>query len=148
MIRPITVFGIGQIAVFAMGLFCFAIAAEPVAPRTIDMTTVLTDQKGKPIADATLVTPDDPNCSKCAPLTLGAAVATALLSERRDEPVLTPSIEKAKRAALAMRLLDNPAALLTAKETADIIRLMNIWGPIVVLRALSILDPNLDVSDK
>lgn len=122
-----------------------ALGADP--PRTVDMTTVLLDQKGKPIPDATMATPEDPKCDKCSPLTLGAAVATALLTDRKDEQFLS-SIDKAKRATLALRLLDNKAATLTAKETADIVRLMNIWGGIVVVRSLPILDPNLDLTDK
>lgn len=120
-------------------------AADP--PRTIDMTTVLTDQKGRPIPDATMATAEDPACGKCGPLTLGAAVATALLTDRKDEPNLS-SLDKAKRATLALRVVDNKAATLTAKETADIVRLMNIWGSIVVVRALPVLDPNLDLSDR
>ncbi len=116
-------------------------------PRTIDMTVVLLDQNGKPIPDATKVTPEDPSCSKCPPLTLGTAVATALLADHKEEATLS-SIDKAKRATLALRLLDNKTAMLTAKETADIIRLLNVWGSIVVVRVVPALDPNLDLSDK
>jgi hypothetical protein len=122
-----------------------AFAAEPA--RSIDMTTILLDQKGKPIPDATQLTPDDPACAKCGPLTLGSAIATALLTERKDEPNVS-SLDKARRAALALRLIDDKAATLTAKQTADIVRLMNLWGGIVVVRVLPILDPALDLSDK
>lgn len=116
-------------------------------PRTIDMTQVLTDQYGKPIPDATKVTPEDPTCAKCPPLTLGTAVATALLAEHKEEANLS-SLDKAKRATLGLRLLDNKAAILNAKETADTIRLLNVWGSIVVVRAVPLLDPNLDLTDK
>jgi hypothetical protein len=132
-------------AMLAFPLAAFAV--DPPAPRTIDMTAVLVDQKGKPIPDPTMATPDDPACAKCTPLTLGAAVATALLTERKDEQGLS-TLDKAKRATLALRLLDSKAATLTAKETADIVRLMNVWGGIVVVRALPILDPNLDLTDR
>lgn len=135
-----------RLALALMLVFPLAtLAADP--PRTIDMTEVLTDQKGKPIPDATMASAEDPRCDKCAPLTLGAAVATALLTDRKEEPNLS-SVDKARRATLGLRLLDNKAAVLNAKETADIVRLMNVWGSIVVVRALPLLDPNLDLTGK
>lgn len=122
-----------------------AFADTPV--RTIDMTTVITDMHGKAIPDATQATADDSKCDKCGPLTLGTVVATALLADRKDEPNLA-TVDKAKRGALAVRILDDRAAVLTATQIAEVVRLLNIWSGLVVARAVPLLDPNIDLSDK
>ena len=116
------------------------------SPRTVDMTTVLTDLHGKPIPDGTQATIADPQCAKCGPLTLGTAVALALLTDRgRDEPGLS-AIDKAKRGVLAMRLLDASAAVLTAAEAAEIIKLSSILSPMVEMRLVPLIDPAVDLT--
>lgn len=129
--------------ILAFSLFAAPALAAP--PATIDMTAPILDQHGKPAPDTSQVTPDDPKCEKCSPLTLGTVVSTALLTDRgRDEPNLS-SIDKAKRGVLALRVLDNNAATLNAKELADVVRLLSIWPPLIVARALPLIDPNQDI---
>lgn len=122
-------------------------AAEVPAPRTIDMTTVITDIHGKPIPDGSQITSDDPRCEKCTPLTLGTVVASSLLADRKDEPNLS-TVDKAKRGTLAMRLIDDKEAVLTPPQITEIERLMTIWTPLVVARALPMIDPATDISGK
>ena len=121
-----------------------AIAAE--APH-IDMMTVITDLHGKPIPDGSQATPADPQCQKCSPLTLGVVVATALLTDRKDEPNLS-ALDKAKRGLLAMRIVNDKAAALTAPQISEIERLLNVWPPLIVARALPLIDPATDLSGK
>lgn len=122
-------------------------AAAPDGARTIDMTAVIVGTDGKPLLDTTKQMPDDPKCDKCGSLTLGSVVAAALLADRKDEPSIT-AVEKAKRGVLALRLLDDKAATLTATQIADITRLLSVWPPLVVARALPLLDPAVDLSGK
>lgn len=122
-------------------------AAAPDGVRTIDMTAVIIGTDGKPLRDTTKQMPDDPKCDNCGSLTLGSVVAAALLADRKDEPGIT-SVEKAKRGVLALRLLDDKAATLNATQLADIERLLSIWPPLVVARALPLLDPAVDLSGK
>lgn len=122
-----------------------ALAAE--APRTIDMTTVITDLHGKPIPDGTQVTSADPKCENCTALTLGMVAATALLAERKDEPNLS-AIDKAKRGVLAMKIVDDKAVVLTAPQVSEIERLLNVWPPLIVAKALPLIDPATDLSGK
>ncbi len=129
----------------AAALIILPLAAWASEPRPIDMTVVLMDAMGKPIVDSSKVTAEDPKCEKCGPLTLGAAVAAALLVDRRDEPNIS-ALEKAKRGLLALKIMDDKGAVLTAGQIADITKLMAIWPPIVVARALPLLDPNIDLS--
>lgn len=137
---------------FAFLLCCSTVLAQtPPAPdsaqRTIDMTTVIVDIAGKPVIDTTRATPDDPNCTKCGPLTLGTVVAASLLAERKEETNLS-TVDKAKRGALAVKVMDNKAAVLTSAQIAEILKLMSIWSTLVVTRAVPLLDPNIDLSTK
>jgi hypothetical protein len=135
-------------AIILAALFAAAPAfADPPAARTIDMTAVITDMHGKPIPDASQAAADDPKCDKCGPLTLGTVVASALLAERKDEPNLS-TLDKAKRGALAVRVLDDKAAVLTTTQIAEIVRLLNIWSGLVIARAIPLLDPNIDLNEK
>lgn len=122
-------------------------AAEALPPRTIDMTTPITDLHGKPLPDGSQATQDDPKCEKCTALTLGTVVASALLAERKDEPNLS-AVDKAKRGVLAMRIVDDKAAVLTAPQVSEIERLLTVWSPLVVARALPLIDPATDLSGK
>lgn len=108
----------------------------------IDMTVVMTDMRGHPIPDGSEPHPADPDCGKCKPLTLGVVVAASLLSEDKD----AGAVEKARRGALALSLLDNKAAKLTAAQINDIVRLMRIWPTIVLTRAMPLLDPAVNLS--
>jgi hypothetical protein len=119
-------------------------AARPDGHHTIDMMTVMTDIHGKPIIDFSQVTPADPKCEKCGPLTLGTVVASALLTDKPAGPgqLTMSAIDKAKHGILAMQLLDNKAAVLSAAEASEIIALLNVWSPLVVARAVPLIDPN------
>jgi len=75
---------------------------------------------------------------------VGNRAARRPQGKRRAYPVST----RAKRAKLALRLLDQQGRHAHRQETADIIRLSNVWGSIVVVRVVPLLDPNLDLSDK
>jgi hypothetical protein len=123
-----------------------ALAAEPPAPRTIDMTAVITDMHGKPLPDGAQASADDPRCEKCAPLTLGAVIASALLADRKDEPGVS-TIEKAKRGSLAMRVIDDKAAVLNASQVADITRLLSVWSPLIIARAMPLIDPAVKLDE-
>lgn len=133
-----------MIRLLLLGALCIAMPAFAADPRTIDMTTVIVDLRGKPIIDGGQATPEDPRCEKCEPLTLGVVVSTALLSERKDEPNLS-SIEKGRRGLLAMRVADDKAAVLTSAQISEIIRLLNVWAPLVVARVIPMLDPAVDI---
>lgn len=129
--------------IFALSLL--SAPALAAAPSPVDMTTVILDQRGKPIPDTSQATPEDPKCEKCSPLTLGTVVATALLTDRgQTEPNLS-AIEKAKRGVLALKVLDGKDVTLNAKETADVVRLLSIWPPLITARAIPLIDPNQDI---
>ena len=113
--------------------------------RPIDMTTVLMGADGKPITDTTKLTADDPRCEKCGPMTLGTVVGMALLLDRKEDAQMDP-IAKARRGALALQIMDNKAAVLSAAQIAEITKLMSVWPPLVLARALPLLDPNLNLA--
>jgi hypothetical protein len=117
-----------------------AFADAPPA-RAIDMTVVLTDIQGGPVWDRPQ---SEPGARK---VTLGYAIATALLADHQGEQNLG-AVEKAKRAALALRIVDEKAAVLTATEAADIVRLSNVLSAIVVLRVVQAVDPATDLKGR
>jgi hypothetical protein len=126
------------------------IAASAVAfadsGYTVDMTTVLHDESGKPIKDPSenvATVPGglvDPDCSKCPPLTLGAAVASALFMLDRD----ASGADLWTRGALATRVRTEKAATLTAAEVTLIEKLLakRYPAPIIIMQAFPLLDPN------
>jgi hypothetical protein len=116
---------------------------QPAPARTIDMTVPINDAKGYPLKDPADVTPDDKACDKCAPLTLGHAIAHALNGSYDDERGLGWE-QRYGRGALALRVQDQKEATLTAPETAVIERLLGkLWGPSVIVQAIPLLDPNM-----
>lgn len=121
-----------------------AVLAEPPKFRTIDMTTVMTDLRGHPIPDMSQATAADPQCLKCDSMTLGFVVATGLLTPGEDDARLS-AVEKAKRAALGLRLLDQRAAVLTATESAEILKAMRGLPALYLLRAVPLIDPAADL---
>jgi hypothetical protein len=123
-------------------------AADPApGPRPIDMTQVLIGPDGKPMTDTTKITADDPKCEKCGPMTLGTVVSMALLLDRKEDAQMDP-VAKAKRGALGLAVIDNKAMVLNASQIAEITKLMSVWPPLVLARALPMLDPNLDLATK
>lgn len=114
----------------------------PNGARAIDMTAVLHDETGRPGKDyfdhATLKPGEA--CTDCPPLTLGHAIAHALLSTLQGDDASFE--QKWARAVLAERIKDDPKATLSAAETGAIEkRLGQVYGPIVVYQAIPILDP-------
>lgn len=111
-------------------------------PLVVDMTTVLTDQDGKVIPDQFTKETDDPTCAKCAPLTLGNAVAHALFFVSSDEKDVTPE-QKWAWSVFADRIRRDQHAALTAAES-DLVyrRLGKMYGGIILMRAMPLIDPN------
>lgn len=131
-------------------VFCAFLALPALADeakRGIDMTIVMTDVHGKAIPDVSMATKEDPTCTQCPALTLGEAIAVALLSEHPEERSLD-AVEKARRGLLAQRIIDGAVKSLDASQRAKIIKMMSIWGPIVSAKALPLIDPDLDLTDK
>ena len=114
-------------------------------PRPIDMTTVLNGADGKPMVDSTKMTADDPRCDHCPPMTLGTVVSMALLVDRKEDAQMDP-VAKARRGALGLSVIDNKSAVLTSAQIAEITRLMSVWPPLVLARALPLIDPNLNLA--
>lgn len=128
---------------FALALLTPTLAAAE-APRVIDMTSTLLDLKGQPIKDMTKATKEDPQCAKCGPLTLGVAVGLALTTPRQEEHL--SALDSAKRGALALRIYGEKSVTLTADQISMIIKLMDIWGPLITARAVPMLDPAQDLT--
>ncbi len=114
----------------------------PAMAATIDMTVVLSDQDGKPIEDQFTRPEGDKDCSHCKPLTLGSAVAHSLFFVGADERDVTPE-QKWAWAILADKVRNDKSTALTAAESDLIVRrLGKIYGGIVLMRAIPIIDPN------
>jgi hypothetical protein len=120
--------------------------AQTVPAHTINMTTVLADEHGKPLKDANgQDVKADPTCEKCPPLTLGHAIANVLFAPDRD----ASGAELWGRGALATRIKDDKAATLTADEIAKIKTLLakGYPAPVIIMQAYPLLDPNAKPSD-
>lgn len=75
-------------------------------------------------------------------LTLGRASANALCATYSDEADLPPT-EKFHRAEIAMKVRENAQVALSVEDIALIKKMIGkFYGPIVVYRAFSLLDPN------
>ena len=111
------------------------------AKSTVDMTTELKDQDNQPIKDE-FERKGASDCSKCPDLTLGSAAAHALFFVGPDEKDVTPE-QKWAWSAWAMEIRKNKAVKLTAPES-DLLykRLGKLYGGIVLMRAMPLIDPN------
>lgn len=118
-----------------------AVAGAHAQERSVDMTTVLTDQDGAPIKDE-FERKGASDCSKCPDLTLGAASAHALFFVSQDEKDVSPE-QKWAWSAWAMEIRKNKSVKLTAPES-DLLykRLGKLYGGIVLMRAMPLIDPN------
>jgi hypothetical protein len=127
--------------IIALSLLCSPAYAQD-KPRTVDMTTILHDDAGKPIDDQFTKSEGDKDCSHCKPLTLGNAVAHALFFVGGDEKDVTPE-QKWSWATFADKVRNEKQAALTAAE-ADLVvkRLGKMYGGIVLMRAIPLIDPN------
>jgi|HubBroStandDraft_1064217.scaffolds.fasta_scaffold117420_3 hypothetical protein len=106
----------------------------------IDMTTVLTDERGNPIPDPFEADPKDPQ-KVLPPLTLGSAVAHALFAAFPDEQNLGWET-KFTRGMMAERLRNNSEAELTTEELPVIKRLVGrLYGVAIVMKVIPLIDP-------
>ena len=122
-------------------LLCFLPMIALADPRPIDMTTPLVDEVGKPMKDPFEASKDDPDCTKCAVLTLGHAVAHALFFPEKGETL--SGDQKWARGVLAQRVRDAKDAELTSEEITVIkAALAKVFGGIVLVQAYPLLDPN------
>jgi len=109
---------------------------------TIDMTQVLVDENGMPVKDQFMQGPDDPQCLKCKPLTLGAAIAHALFAALPSEKDISGE-QKFARGNLALRIEHDPHAKLTASEITVVKDLVGkLYSAIIISRVYPVLDPN------
>lgn len=132
-------------AIGAAFVFAAVARAQEAKPWTVDMTAVLTDENGSVIKDEWLRPRDEKDCSKCPDLTLGAAVAHALFYVAPEERDVTGE-QKWAWSALAVRIKTDPTAKLTHAEAALIYqRLGRLYSGVVLLRAMPLIDPNLEV---
>lgn len=128
------------IAILALCLLPIATRADP-APRPIDMTVTMLDERGAPMKDPFQLTRDDPECAKCGPLTLGHAIAHALFYPEKGD-ALTGD-QKWARGVLAQRVRDDKASELSSEEVTVIKKaLAQVFGGIVLVQAYPMLDPN------
>lgn len=113
---------------------------------TIDMQAILTDENDKPIVDQTGIQRVE-DLAGAPPLTLGRAVMHALFATLPEERDL-PAEEKWARAALAMKVRDDPAVELTVEQVAKIKKLLGrLYGGLIIMRAFPLLDPNEKVPE-
>jgi len=135
-------------------LFLFSLLVTPALGQTpvvhplsmsvssIDMTVVLHDDAGKPIADQYVQTSDDPSCSKCGSLTLGHAVAHALFAAFPDEKDLSGE-QKWARGVLAEQIKNEPKAQLSSAQIVVIKALVGkLYNGVIVTQIFKLLDPN------
>jgi len=130
------------IIVFLIGSGLQSFAEDAPKTWTVDMTAALLDQDGKPVEDQFTKPAEDKDCSRCQPLTLGNAAAHALFFVSGDEREVTPE-QKWSWAVLAEQIRSDPKAALTAAQ-ADLIyrRLGKMYGGLILLRAMPLIDPN------
>jgi hypothetical protein len=125
--------------------------AQPAKPGTVDMTIVLKDEYGNPIKDNFGVdSAKDPRCEECKPLTAGHAISHSLfipLTDARGQDNETAE-QKWANAALAMRIRDNPAAILSAAEVKRIEEhIGKTTGAIIIMQIFPLIDPNAKVPE-
>lgn len=108
----------------------------------INFQTTLTDMDGNDLLDEWAMRS---NGGVKTELTLGRASANALCATYNDEADIPPT-EKYHRAEIAMNVREEAQATLGVEDIALIKRMIGkFYGPIVVYRAFSLLDPNQSV---
>jgi hypothetical protein len=122
--------------------------APPPKPHTINMTTILKDENGRPLIDQfeavtdTTKNPPSSDCSKCGPLTIGHAIYHSLLASLPQEQSVTAE-QRWARGMLAERVKDSTDATLTANEVTVIKKVVGeLYGTNVLLQIYPLLDPN------
>lgn len=124
-------------------IFCLfaspAFAQQASEPRKIDFTQVVTDQDNGPILEcADQPAPrDDRDCKTRRPVTLGMLAMRGLTIPERD----LPPEENLKRGQLALSVYRSTGAVLTAEEITLIKKQLAKFGPLIVVRTYTMLDP-------
>jgi hypothetical protein len=143
-------FSLNALAAVVCGCAAFA-ADAPLTPATaaaheINFKALLPDGKGSFVKDIFGSHENDPECAKCAFLTLGGAAYYALNFSFPDERDID-GLVKAWRSKLAFRILNDEHAALSSEETTaiktTIKKLYRLFpnGGIVILDALPMIDP-------
>ncbi len=128
--------------VFSVSLLLVFVGLASAHAGEVNMGQVLLSEKGTPAPDPFEQTKEDQECAKCAPLTLGVAIAHALVAQQQDERDLDP-LQKWARGVLAMKAREGQPMTLTAEETSVIKKLMGkLYGPVIVMQAFPLLDPS------
>ncbi len=125
----------------AMSLSLAATAQKP----PLDLSRVVVDLAGKPVPDGALATSADPNCEKCAPLTLAGAVARALLAAVESDKTGDP-LQAVTRFTLAQRIMANPASVVLTTEEIVILknRIGRTWPALIAGQTILAIDPDMD----
>lgn len=111
------------------------------AGTSIDLTTVILDDKGAPVKDALSRDVADERCEKCPPLTMGLLFYHVLLGENSEDKL--PFEQKYARAVLGTTLRNSESATLSVEERAVILRQVGrFYGAIVLMQAMKVLDPD------
>lgn len=119
--------------------------AVPNPPDPIvNLLAPLTDQTGKPIVDPDAKPEkDDPECAKCAKLTLGKAIEIAVGSLYPDEAGRLTLDQQLKRGQLALAVGKETEAHFSADEVTMIEQcIAKRYAPILVARIVMAIDPN------
>lgn len=125
-----------------------AIWSVPALAITVDLSTMIKDEAGKPAMDQLVGGVQNPDpTKKCGDrtgwpcLTVGDAIFHSLLFNYPDEPHLDGE-SKFKRAQLAQKVSTSQKLDLSAEDVALIKKLSGkLYGPWVVLQLYQIIDP-------
>ena len=117
-------------------LIPFLFLALP-AYADVDTTKALVDLQGKTLMDPG-PTPDDPNCTKCVPLTIGAVAGACLAKEQGKGPGYW---------YLAQRFVAKEPIKLTAAEVKAVEDCVDKLPPIISGQIDPVIDPNYKPED-
>jgi hypothetical protein len=119
-------------------LIFLAIWPLPALAGEIDFSALVTDMDGTPIPDCV-----GNDCTNKPPLTLRTLAIRVLTANFPDEEKTLSGEDKFKRGELALRIHKSEKANLTAEDVSLVKRLVGkAYGPLVVLKAWSLLDPS------
>ena len=111
----------------------------------IDMTVVLTDERGQPMKNLFGLDPSDPDVKAkidAAPdLTLGHLLAHALFQSYTDEPHLSGGAKWA-RGVLGMKVMSESSVIFNSDELGVVKRLVERFGVGVIFCVMPVLFPD------
>ena len=128
-------------AAFLAALLSPAAAQKP----PLDLSRPVVDLLGKPVPDGALITPGDPNCDKCAPLTLAGAAARSLVTAIDTDKAGDP-LQSVSRFVLAQRIITHPGAVVLTTEEIVILknRIGRTWPALIAGQTILAIDPDMD----